>query len=121
MESFADTVGPRLTAAKDKLMAKGWECPSIEIGAKVLGRHGLVIWAVGHLAGSDNPLKLPWMHGETMENVLAEIDKAVEAAPTYADEKAKFDDMLGELSPEQRDLMGGQIWAMKRTFERAAV
>lgn len=116
MKNFADTVGPRLLAAKDKLMAKGWPCPSIEVGAKVLGKHGLVIWAVGNLAGADNPLKLPWMHGETMEAVLAEIDKAVEEAPTFADEKAKYEDVMTKLSPDQKKLMGSRQYDLERLF-----
>lgn len=120
MESFANTVGPRLSAAKDNLMAKGWECPSIEIGAKVLGRHGLVIWAAGHLAGTEHPLRLPWMHGETMEAVLDEIDKAVETAPLFADEKAKYHDAMSKLTPEQKAMMGGfASYEMERTFGAA--
>jgi hypothetical protein len=120
MESFAETVGPRLQAACDKLMAKGWPCPCIEVGAKVLGKHGLVLYAYGNLGGGREyrTLNLPWIGNEaSMEGVLDDIDKAVGDAPSYETKESELTSALAKLTDAEKRALGLDMIEAQRTVE----
>lgn len=120
MTGFADVVGPRLLAAKDRLKAKGWRCPSIEIGAKVLGDHGLVWWAVGYLDGSDSPLRIEdgMFTEDSPEQLLDRIDAAVAKAPTRSDKHAELESALAKLTPGEKELLGFRRLELERAMRR---
>ncbi len=118
MKSFAEAVAPRLEAANKALMEKGWPCPSIEVGVKVLGKHGMTCWANGYLTGGDNPMRLPWMHDASMEQLLDAIDKAVVEAPVYAHVENTTVTALAKLTDQEKDALGLKHFEMERRLAR---
>lgn len=113
--AFADTVVPRLTAAKDKLKAKGWRCPSIEIGFKVLGDYGPVMWGTVHL-GAQERLDVKWVDAKTVEELLAALDTAVEGAPTAAQKLRELETMFAKLTPQEVMALGMRRFEIEQTI-----
>ena len=72
-------ISARLTAAKNVLKAKGHDCPSVEVGCKVLGDHGDVFWAHVHLGSPKNWVS-KWTF-ESLDAALNEIDATAASVP----------------------------------------
>lgn len=94
----------RLTAAKDKLVAKGYECPNCEVGIKVLGKHGAVFWAHLYLSDPKNWVS-EWTH-KSVEDALDAIDRATESVPIKGDREKEIRSAVAKLTPKERELLG---------------
>jgi hypothetical protein len=94
----------RLTAAKNILKAKGHDCPSVEVGCKVLGDHGDVFWANVHLGSPKNWVS-KWTF-DSLEDALSEIDATAASAPCMDDLVTAKQTALSKLSNEEKALLG---------------
>jgi hypothetical protein len=98
------TISRRLEAAKDVMMAKGHECPSVEVGCEVLGKHGFVAWASVHLGSPKN-----WVEGwtfDSLEAALDAIDITAASVPTFAETDGAKKAAFAKLSPDERAMPG---------------
>lgn len=94
---MSDEIVSRLTAAKDALMAKGHDCPSVEIGCKVLGKYGPVWWAVIHLGSPKN--WCDWGDVNSLNEALDASDAALPSIPT----KGQMDAVLARANAKLND------------------
>jgi hypothetical protein len=114
MFRFAQTIAPRLIVAKERLMAKGWPDPCIEVGYR-----DFVYWAYVYLDNTDFPLFLPGnIFGATIEEILAKIDSALDQAPTKTEKIMDLAGALGALSPIEKELLGTHWFDAQRAIER---
>src|SRR5262245_3859249 len=117
MYDVARTIGPHLLAAKERLMAKGWPDPCVEVG-----NGDSVYWAYVLLDNADFPIFLPGnIFGATIEEILSEIDRAIDGAPTRTKKIADLAAALDALSPIERELLGVHWFDAQRAIERLAL
>lgn len=109
-EAFAALTGAskliadRLRAVKDALMAKGYDCPSVEVGLKIMKNYQPTFTGAIRLASPKN-----WCRGWTHPNfdaALRDMEDSIGLIPDAGSNDARKLEALEKLSYEDRKALG---------------